>query len=292
MAILVLVRNFFDVEIHNGNDLWIPRFEFSEQYQTKVLVIDVAPAPYPLDGVSFKISRVPKASEECDWDDGCTPEDTQDSPMGAAYEDIHMNYLMDVKDNTILYEEHMQGRIFVGGLFVCKLDGFRFGYNFAPARLRLDRDRGMANMMAVKTETAKCWRDSPDRSALYDALRDGVPDVDYLSLIDTSPNQDILDRFKKENPDCLPIASQKEAEFFSGNKTSIVPQSFRDLLWNLHTFKFSQRGTPGEMVQAFMTRFRWQLDDEARTALAKIVEYSKHWTGPSDDEYKDDDDGE
>lgn len=278
LALLVLARNLLDVKIHNGDEIWRPSFEHNDQYDAHVLTITIEPAPYDLKGVAFYIKGVPESLE-----DG-NPLIADDDAVRCCYEDIHQNYLIDAVDDTIFHEDHMRGRIFIRGLFVCKVDGLEYGYNFAPYRLSLDRDRGMADTFEVQIQTSNLWQKTTDTSLLYDNMKKGVPDLNYVTLTDTRIKQKIIDRYMAEHPGAIPIASQKEADFLAGHKTSIVPKRLRDLIWGVVEYKVKHRGTPTERLERFFARFKYTslYDDEATREWDSIIETSKHWTGPSD----------
>ena len=89
LAMLVLARLFLDVEIHNGDEIWRPAFEFNDQYGANVLTVSIEPAPYDLQGVAFRIGGVPRSLD----DDPANPDD---QAVRICYDDIHQNYLIDI----------------------------------------------------------------------------------------------------------------------------------------------------------------------------------------------------
>lgn len=275
LAILVLTRALLDVEIHNGDEIWRPYFKYSDKYESDVLVIDVLPAPYDLKGVAFRISGVPESLEDHPGDD---------DKLRICYDDIHQNYLINEPNDKIFDEEHMSGRVFIKGLFVCRFDDLHYGYNFAPHRISLDRDRRMISEWDVKVQASYLWQADEDEDRLFAAVKAEIPDVEYVTLTDTRIENRLIEDFQKEHIGAIPIASQKEAEYYAGQKTCFVPKKFRDFFHKRMTFTINHQGTPTDRLERFFNRFKLErlCDTDPKNEFLKIIETSKHWTGPAD----------
>lgn len=258
LALLVLARSSYEVVIANGDETWTPSFEYSDEYGTSVLSIARAQADESTNGVLFSIRDVSQAN----------------------FADVVERYLPNVPTDRILYEDHHKGRVFVAGLFVCKMD-LEYGYNFAPGRIKLDRDRGMASSFDVSWEASKLWEQSGDKEALYENLKEGIPDTSYLQLRSPVTNDYVVSQYLAETPTAIPVATDKEAQVLIGKGHHVrrVPVALRDLLRRMHDFVFDQEGTPTELLETFSEQYRRQLNDEARRELDKIIKMSLRWTG-------------
>lgn len=260
LALLVLTRLSFDVIVNNNEFTWTPRFEYSEEYEEQVLTIQIERAGGDADicGVHFRIRDV--------------------SPR--AYEQICENYLPGVRPNVILDEDHLRGKVFVNGLFVCKLDGLEWGYNFSPDRIQLDRDRGMADSFNVHWNASKLWEQSGDTDALYKSLAKGSPDVQWVERPPVATSNALVEQFKAEHPGCVPVATEAELRRNKNRLTALVPQALKDLLVRMETFIFDKEDTPGEWIERFDHNYRHYLQsDDGCRELSAILAASKGWCG-------------
>jgi len=255
LALLVLTRLQYAVTIRNNGTIWKPSFEYSDEYQEHLLTVTISEDQNPKDGVFFYITDV-------------TADD-----IGK----INENYLRDVDDNRILYEEYLRGRVFVSGLFVCEIEGLGFGYNFSPGRIKLDRDRGMASNFEVTYAAARLWETAGKTPELYEALKRGTPDTQYVSHPSADANEYIVSQYLEEHPDAIPVCSQDEMDRVRGCKTQLVSQPLRDLLRRLHAFVFNRQGTPVERLEAFSHQFLTSLSTEAQREFDALMEDAKDW---------------
>lgn len=260
IALLVLARLSYDVVLYNGDKIWRPRFEFSEQYQESVLTIEISTNPNPCNGVSFKIRDV-------DAD---------------HFGEINERYLVDVRENLIYDEDYMKGRVFVNGLFVCDVEGLEYGYNFTPDRINLDRDRGMASTFEVAYEASRLWEQSGDDAQLYDNLKAGILDVQHVTYLEPVKNAYVVQTYLTEHDGAIPVSTQDELNRMRGHRVQLVPKALRDLLRRMHSFVFNREGTPSERLERFAHQFRRQLNKEGQRELDAILENSKDWDGPAE----------
>jgi hypothetical protein len=55
IAMLVLTREEYIVEIDNGEKRWTPEFEYSRKYDEELLVIKETKLPYKNKGLTFRV---------------------------------------------------------------------------------------------------------------------------------------------------------------------------------------------------------------------------------------------
>ena len=259
---LALTRDSFEVVVRTGSEIWIPRFEYSEEFQSSVLTVSVYRAADHASGVFFDVRDVSE----------------------REFGDITEKYLAGHPLNRVLDEDHLCGKVFVSGLFVCEIEQLRYGYNFSPDRLKLDRDRGMASSFDVAWEASRLWEDHGDDKALYDNLADGALDTSYVRLSRPTTNAYAVERYLSETPEAIPVATDEEAQRLlnTGHKIRLVPAALRDLLRRMHKFCFNREGTPCERLERFSQQFGHRLDADGKRELEAILEASKWWTGPAD----------
>ncbi len=255
LALLVLTRLSWDVEILNNDTVWVPRFVYSDEYQEHVLTISVYHAEVPVDGVHFVIRDVDK----------------------KAFGNVAENYLGDMEMDQILDDDHLRKRVFVSGLFVCEIDELKYGYNFSPGRIRLDRDRRLASSFEITYEASQLWRNQENYELLYENMQAGIVDVQHVSFAPTQ-SQYIVQRYLSEYSEAIPVSSQAEIDRYRGCKTQLVPTPLRNLLREMHEFEFNREGTPSERLSGFDRVFGSQLNREGRRELRAIIEESANWS--------------
>ena len=117
LAILVLLREGKDISIFNGNKIWKPSFEYSNNFECEVLCITETDSTG--NDLIFEISEF--NSQELD--------DLENEFLGLneqAYNSIQTSY------GEILTDSNHKGKVFVDGLPVYEDDNFDYGYNFKP----------------------------------------------------------------------------------------------------------------------------------------------------------------
>jgi len=272
LALLVLVRLGHDVRIYNGAEIWIPSFEWNDDYGTTLLKVtryrtaDLEDGDQ-VNGVMFQIGGVTEYE------------------FGTIVE----RYLPDTPNGAILDADHLRRKVFVGGLFVCEMDELVYGYNLAPGTIKLDRDRGMASSFDVAYETSQCWTASGDVDALYDNMQKGSLDTSYCSYPSTAQANHIAARFAVEHPGAVPVTGDHEAEMYERNGMTVkrVPSAFRDIIRRTIKPVFNRTGTPHERLERFKKDFvRNKLSGDSMHELDAIIEQSKKWRGASGMESK------
>lgn len=181
LALLVLTREGICVEIYNGDELWIPVFEKSEQFKTEVLKIESRDIVFT-NSLTFMINPVSESMHE-EFNDlfPCIEEEYGDTIK------------TDVGD--LLLEERFRGKIFVGGLFVQEDNNFRYGYNFDVGCVSLDRDRKAINYYTLKRLTAVSLISAEECNIdVFNAILSSCTEArDIISNIDSASNEFALD---------------------------------------------------------------------------------------------------
>lgn len=180
LAILVLLREGKDVSIQNGNKLWEPSFEYSDNFDCEVLCITETDSSG--NDLVFEISGF----------NGCELADLENEFLGIngqAYNSIHTSY------GEILTDSQFKGKVFVEGLPVYEDDNFDYGYNFDARYVTLDRDRKSINIYELKRLTALSVACCTDNFAFVDEVIDGNGrDGEYLK----DSNVEFDDEFKEK----------------------------------------------------------------------------------------------
>ncbi len=266
LAILALTRMSYGVTIYNGQEVWVPNFEWSDEYGTHVLVVRrYETVDHPrvdgeeiTDGVLFDIVHVSE----------------------RTFGDVTERYLPDEPLNTILDADHLRRKVFVGGLFVCEIEELQYGYNFAPNRINLDRDRGMASTFDVSYEASQIWKASGSDEKLYESLQSGALDTSHVSYLTRKQGDYAVSRYLEENPEAVPVSDDVEANRLmdSGVRVRRVPTALRNTLRTMHEFEFNRAGQPCERLESWRAVFGRSLGTESLREFMAIIEESKTWT--------------
>ena len=222
IALLVLCREGFSVEIRNGADLWTASLEYSDIYETECLHVTIDYDIYPQeDCVEIGVSGLSQYS-------------INKIVENTLYLQDGYNY-HETNEGTILLDDQHKGKVFVGGLFV---DNFKsdYGYNFRPEDFPLDRDRKSLKPFDVSWQCSyifdlysKKVDSEEDAEKLINSLSEGDKALEYANI---STNNEAItkaaDKLYQEKYNGKVVVSnfdeyndQREA----GNKVEYVPNT-------------------------------------------------------------------
>lgn len=184
LALVVLLRKGFVVNIENGNKTWTPRFKISEKFNTQVLCIEEKDNDNSNDGLGFYIKGI-----------------TQD-----VYNDLY-NYfpcidddfgeIVDCETGSILLDERFKGKMFVEGLYIQTDDNFEYGYNFNSDVVELDRDRKAINYYELRALTAKSFATAEScHPKLFKAISSSVVDVRNIEDVIDEASEEFLMEYR------------------------------------------------------------------------------------------------
>lgn len=214
LAILVLLREGKDISISNGNKIWKPSFEYSDNFECEVLCI--AETDSIGNDLIFEISGF--NSQELD-----NLESQFLGLNGQAYNSIHTSY------GEILTDSNYKGKVFVDGLPVYEDDNFDYGYNFKSCYVSLDRDRKSINIYELKRLTALSVACCVDNFAFVDDVIDGKGrDGEYIKDENVKFDDEfkekyakhLMDRFNIKECDVVVNKSNSDLIEYVGRKTN------------------------------------------------------------------------
>ncbi len=268
LAMLVLARSSYDVVVENGDEEWLVSIERDPDFNdTHVLTVGVVGEKSFRDGVVFRINDVDQ----------------------SHYDAIHEKYLMGRRNNEILDEEHLRGKIFVGGLYVCKIESLKYGYNFAPGAVSLNRDRSMLYEWEVTGVTSRLWAVSENPKQVYRLAMDGAADVKDLDdahvyLCGDSRakakalEQAVVSCYREESGNRVPISSDNERRWLRGAAHRIVPAPLRALLHRVSDFAIAENTqSPGETLSAFREKWSGRMSKEMLSDFSEVQRVAKGW---------------
>lgn len=186
LALIVLLREGMNVKIYTNNQIWIPQFRMSENYGIETMHIDVFEFDeYDFveqdDMISFEISGMPYEEFKKIRDKNISMLRNMGYSIGDT---INSEY------GEILLDKEYAGKMFVSGLFIQEDSTFKYGYNFNPQYVKLDRDRSAVNYYELKELTAKALSNQPNIEIVKKSIS--------KSYIDTKSLEDVIDDASKE----------------------------------------------------------------------------------------------
>lgn len=188
LALVVLLRKGMGVTIYNGKETWSPSFQYSDNYKTQVLNIDIS---------------VNENSDE-DYVEFCIDGINRDlyNELLIYFPCINEDFgdVIESDNGQILLDEQFKGKMYVEGLYIQSDSNFKYGYNFNANVVDLDRDRKAINYYELKRLTASAIVGAEEcRPELFKAISDSYTDVkDIKDVID-----DANDEFLKQYRDML-----------------------------------------------------------------------------------------
>lgn len=160
LALLILAREGYHVEITSGKELWIPEISESEIFQgVRTLKIEILENPQgDKDLVEVAINGLP--DEYVDYLRGTYLLDSDiNNRLVAEYDGsyaLEPEYVDSVDEDGYEIEDAKLCKVFCGGLYVCDLpEGYDYSYNIAPGRLTLDRDRKTVQTWDLQYEVVR-----------------------------------------------------------------------------------------------------------------------------------------
>lgn len=243
LACLVLTRMGIKLTIQNGHDrIWIPKLEHSDRYGCEILVIEEVRGEYLNDDLIFTI--------ETDID-------------------LKGKYLANMTESQILDGQH--GLIYVAGLYVCELAGFRHGYNFGACDIELGRDRQMVSSYDLKWEMAQLWNNSGRTQEVYEMLKDELPDVQSMDSYNNEIGKGIAAAYVGRYGGLYPVTTQEDIDAVAGQGYQVVPKLLKVIVKKFHDFAIKMFGSPVSRLESWKKRWGYNLSNEANKELMSII---------------------
>lgn len=143
----------------------------------------------------------------------------------------------------ILLDEDESGRIYVKGLYVCTNPNFKYGYDFEPSQIQLDRDRKLIGDSNLSMKTSALWSMVFQRGFMQEEIkemiRNSIADVkaiQYTSCTETNLKEMLAEDFLRENEGCYPVCWYTPDETLEKiDKAGLTRKSVPDTAYSLLT---------------------------------------------------------
>lgn len=231
VATVVLLRNGKTVKVYNRADkeVWTAKTVKSRRYQADVVVFDIEKVSIfksvPDHDLIFEISGIDEDEYNAIVDSNLFLQDLRE---GEDYITSNPGYPLTTHMCKVLTGEKHAGKLFVGGLYVTTSKYAKYGYDFAPGLVKLDRDRGFIDGIDLQFLTAKVISATGDTELINEAKNfwDGSYFKYYLSnyksVFDNSSYTEMFDKsyqeFLDENgEDAIPVQTTDDFNRLSRN---------------------------------------------------------------------------
>lgn len=231
VATVVLLRNGKGVKVYNRADkeVWTAKTIKSRRYQADVVVFDIEKVSIfksvPDHDLIFEISGIDEDEYQAIVNSNLF---LQDLKEGDDYIVSNPSYPIATCMCKVLTGKRHAGKLFVGGLYVTTSKYAKYGYDFAPGLVKLDRDRGFIDGIDLQFLTAKVISATGDTELINEAKNfwDGSYFKYYLSnyksVFDNSSYAEMFDKsyqeFLDENgEDAIPVQTTDDFNRLSRN---------------------------------------------------------------------------
>ncbi|URC22155.1 hypothetical protein CHUUTOTORO_00700 [Serratia phage vB_SmaM-ChuuTotoro] len=189
LALLILSREGYGVDVYTGGEIWTPRMEYSEQFGTDCLHIDITEAEDNHEG------------EVHVFIDGLSREQESEVYSMFLHKDQIENAIVDIDgsqvfeplttapeyDDGMCRDDEIPRRVYCGGLYVCDLpENFEYSYNFRPDRIKLDRDRKTVQTWDIAWEISRLLATAGRSDMIVRLASDGKEDVGNYTTTHTT----------------------------------------------------------------------------------------------------------
>jgi hypothetical protein len=256
---VILLREGFNVTIHNGSKVWTPSFEFNEIFGQEVFVITETEGSG--EDLTFIISGVSEdLKEEVIHDCLYLQKD-----LGTVYEGERGRVLVD-----------RSGKLYVGGLYVCDITGHKYSFDFAPKYLPLNRDRKSVDTWNLASNVTALLEEVLPASECAVLVNDRSADAGgyYSSFTSDEVAEEVYNLVKKSFGNTVVVCEDYD------EKEKLEKRGFKnvEIVYNSNQRKLVQKAPS---YQEFLEELEKVVDaaepEDTRTPLEILKEFQKYW---------------
>lgn len=271
IALLVLTRMGYDVDMLNGDVLWKPRFRFNRQFGEELLAIEESQSPVRGNkGLTFVVH-------------GLSGADIEQVKASCIRMQDHIGAIRMTSYGDILMER--PGELYVGGLLICKTE-LKYGYNIKPEFIRLERDRQTVADWDLKSITKEMWFETKEFDQIAELVQAEAEDVEYVKYgCPEMVKEACYQLFRKSNPDALVAGSQTELKEMVRRgltKTVYVGGGMHYAVSNAPSYVKETRQlvavqSPTECLRQWLSANRSEMRSKSIEAFKDLIITSQGW---------------
>lgn len=284
LALVVLLRLGIDVKILNANEVWIPKFEYSETFNTEILTISISTIKTKNKDVTFVLKGITKSQAN-----QLSNRVIRDRSKSIGYR---------TKFGRILTEERFKGQVFVGGIYVCKpqLKDLEHGYDFDPEHVELGRDRGLIDSFNVQWLATKMWSTifTPDTKVIEETAKlisAGSPAMRHYGV--SSSNSAITEKVSRDfytefSDTAVPVMTELERKRVLNEYDNAIPIIVSEVVkrtvndsdiaaQNKRLLRAKLHLTPNEVITQVLGKYKHELGGNFQKLSQELIPVSLHW---------------
>lgn len=255
LAMLVLLREGREPDIHSEHYIF-PEFVITNQ---------------AIEVLQFSCSKIEGAWEPDTTmiEFNCTEEEFKQFeqkhlPIGTPY-----GILADAKPDSL----------YVGGLEISSI-GLNYSYNLSPTKIKLERDRRVADVFRVQEAIAELWIEHAEtHNEAWDTIAEGMLKqvYDFEGFAAIEPPQPLIDAVTRiaNTFDKPPIANYMS---YSGYIGRHVPFTFYSVYQhNPNKRVATKQLEPADLLTAWFHKNRSYFRKAGKKRMAKLIEDAKKW---------------
>lgn len=281
IAFMVLLRNEKKITVYNygAREMWTVRLVKSKKYNNQYITTVFVDKKYPW-------SRVPD-NDLTILVEGITREEYDE----VVQKNLHLRpvrpAMVESKNGRILTDKEEAGNIYIKGLFIANKIDFKYGYDFEPGIISLDRDRRVLDSMRLAFETAQLWADSASeddniRDVMIRLFKQGALDARYITQSWITQGVKIDDMIAEDfirdyGGDAIPVVSNVEYEAVqsSGRRPVIVTNEIKEAIERSNyseTVIVEEPKSVKELFKEFFNKVSCCLTDEDAEYMEELIE--------------------
>lgn len=276
IAALVLLREGKTITFYNSGakEIWRPRFVKSRRFGTNILTFFTEKIPVWERKQSSDLDIVIGEITMDEYYNHIVPSNLR---LRTDYEVIEKTEYGEILD--------LPGQVYVNGLFICQYAPYKYGYNFKPKYISLDRDRKMVNNFDLEWMASKMWLRSVNEEKVLNLILEGYADVAYINNTGTADsrwNNMAYDRFRsKYGMSAVPVSTQAQLSSVpAGYKGVVVSDQYRDLIINCSLYvEPESSATALDKLQAWYEEVYYYIRGVDRQKFEKIMEELRNEQG-------------
>ena len=202
VSMAVGLREGLDIKFYNSGIEWTPIFEYSEDFDEEILVIEENDMQSHGTMNDFVVSIT-----------GYTPEEIEIITERCLYlqDEAVIGRVEKCELGRVLFDK--KGKLFVGGVWVCDT-GFDYSYDFYPKHIHLNRDRKTVSSWDLNINTSNMLQMIETPDTIAKVIHEKKPDVRYVQY--TSPKDDVKEAcfnlYKEKYGGKMLVTSQSELQ--------------------------------------------------------------------------------
>ena len=271
IAMLVLTRLGYPMEILNGAVRWVPGFEFNKNYGDELLCVYEEPCRDKTNrGVTFIVH-------------GLTDADVAAVQASCLRMQNDIGAIKRTAKGDILLER--PGKLYVGSLYICDTE-MKYGYNIKPEFVKLERDRQTVSYWKIRETTAEMWFETEEYDHIAKLVEAGTPDLEDVQFGSPELVKEACYRlFRQKHPGAIVARNSDELNKFvaSGMETVILVGSYHGAVTQFSGYKEDLKGSMRAVEQPLSILTRWLADNRkamhtpAIVSFKALIEESKGW---------------